>query len=66
MTDNEIIKAFKECTYRSFDTCENCPYTNDQCFTLDENVVSVLERQQNEIARLKKLVNKIYGQTSTR
>ena len=63
MTDNEIIKALRECTnngYNSEDgTCRRCPLQDfspapEECMTeLLRNALNLINRQQAEIERSK-------------
>ena len=55
MTDNEIIKALECCS--NGEPCANCPYQK-QCDETDlaEIALDLINRQQAEIERLKKIL----------
>ena len=58
MTDNEIIKAL-ECCQNPYGSCEDCPLWHrrsaDCVDYLTRNALSIINRQQSEIEKLKKL-----------
>lgn len=58
MTDKEIIKAL-ECCQNPYGSCEDCPLWHrrsaDCVDYLTRNALSIINRQQSEIEKLKKL-----------
>ena len=55
MTDNEIIKALECCISTNLNECYNCPF-HKRCEdgeVLEEQVISLINRQKAEIERLK-------------
>ena len=64
MTDKEIIKALERCSRNKFNDCCGCPcFISDgrtpmQCMSdLMKNALDLINRQQAEIERLKKLLD---------
>ena len=54
MTDEQIIEAYERC---KSDECDNCPaLCNGVCLTprIDEQILSIVNRQKSEIERLQK------------
>ena len=59
MTDNEIIKALECCGNSLTETCDNCPYRDNEkwhktycTFTLCDDALDLINRQKAEIERL--------------
>ena len=66
MTDEQIIKALECCKTNIQTDCENCPLykeevtENSTCITiLSENALDLINRQQAEIERLNKEVDRL-------
>lgn len=49
MTDKEIIKALKCCTYKP--KCEECPYMQQgfSCFDVEKDALDLINRQRQEL-----------------
>ena len=58
LTDNEIIKAFKQCGSGSVNSCQICPYktTPTRCNVkkMHEDIENLIRRLQIENAKLSK------------
>ena len=57
MTDKEIIKALRCCTSPTID-CDECPL-NEECGTLEEYALDLINRQQAEIEELELLIESL-------
>ena len=67
LTDNEIIKALRECANNGYNencgSCKNCPYLEmaylpEECMTmLAKDALDLINRQKAEIERLQSVVD---------
>lgn len=53
MTDKDIIKALKCCSYDNYQ-CDNCPYAYKTC-TVYKDAIDLINRQKAEIERLRSM-----------
>ena len=53
LTDEEIVKALKNCTdIENEEGCENCPFSTGRCIDLKIHALDLINRQNAEIERL--------------
>lgn len=56
-TDEEVIKAFKQCMSDAFLKCDGCPYRGRRpCTLMKDDILELIKRQKAELEDLREIV----------